>query len=165
MKRWLISLLYIVVLMGCTSNDSSVVVSENVLPDEFHEVAYEQERNTRQYLVMKASDSSTLDQLWNYYNFQGEPKEREFEDKGVIFIGTYESSCKVVVSSIKKKETEIHVDLDHEIGSGGCEDIAVPRSFVIEWDKDEVKELSFVVFKEGHDDIRVPVKSLEEIAD
>ncbi|MCA0983588.1 hypothetical protein LCL89_05905 [Halobacillus yeomjeoni] len=163
MKRWLISLLFIVFLMGCTGNDSSVVVTESVLPDEFHEVAYEQERNTRQYLVMKASDSSTLDQLWNYYNFQGKPKEMEFKDKGVIFIGTYESSCKSVVSSIKKKETEIHVDLDQEMSSGGCADIAEPRSFVIEWDKDEVKELSFVVFKEGHDDIRVPVKSLVEM--
>ncbi|KHE68836.1 hypothetical protein, partial [Halobacillus sp. BBL2006] len=154
--------LLLLFLTGCINNASSVLVSENVLPKHFNEIAFSPEEGYAPFLVMKATDQATFNKLWDFYNFDGEAKRLDFDRKGVIFIGIYESSCESVVSNIRSVKDEIRIDIDSEMGSGGCAEIANPRSFIIEWDKNDLKKLSKVTFTEGHDEIKIPFKELAE---
>ncbi|MGI8314272.1 hypothetical protein [Halobacillus mangrovi] len=162
MTRWMLAITSLFLLTGCINNASSVIQSENVLPKDFHKISFSPERGYSEFLVMKATDQTTFKELWDFYNFSGEVSNPEFDENGVLFIGTYENTCESVVSSTKSIEGNLTIDIDSEMGSCG-EDIAIPRSFIVEWDKDDLNKLNHVVFPEGHEEIKVPFKKLDEI--
>lgn len=161
--RWVITIGLFMIVSGCVNNDSSVIKSKNASPENFSEIAHQPEGNYQQYLVMRAVDASTFQELVTFYNVDGDVSEPDFNEKGALFIATYESSCESFISKMKIVDRSIHVDIDSEMTSGGCADIAKPRSFIIELDKVDLQETNEVIFKEGHDQWSVPIVELEDL--
>ncbi|ARI77865.1 hypothetical protein [Halobacillus mangrovi] len=162
-NRGIVTIITLFLLSGCMNNASYVLRSENVLPKDFYSISFSPEKGYPEFLVMKATDQTTFKELWNFYNFSGEVSKLDFDKKGVLFIGTYESSCESFVSSVKDIENEIVIDIDTEMGTGGCADIADHRSFIVEWDKRDLKKHNHVVFSEGHEEVKVPFKEIKDI--
>ncbi|MBT2644661.1 hypothetical protein J7I80_20805 [Bacillus sp. ISL-41] len=151
-------------LYGC-SNDPinnqqyyDMVANEKSLPENMHELAFKREETPHyQYLVRMADNQSDFEDFWMLYELIRQAPETHFKEKNVFFIGLHESgSCP---SEIEKVEPDSEImKITIATPDGNCTDDATPRTFVIQIDKAESKNLESVIIVEGGTETTVPLE-------
>ncbi|MCD8509923.1 MAG: YobA family protein [Bacillus sp. (in: Bacteria)] len=134
-----------------------VVASEKVLPDDFYETAFTRNEPPRyQYQVALAEDVAQFEELWDYYQFEGERPEIDFQEKDTLFLGVQESgTCPVEVTSLKMEGDEsVKIRLQDRT-QDACTDDATPRTFVLKLEKGPVKT---AIVTQGVTETAVPLE-------
>lgn len=159
----LVSLLLI--LGGCSNNPENnqqnfdVIASEKTLPANMHELAFEREETPRyEYLVRMAESQAEFEDFWSLYGFEKQAPELEFKEKSVFFIGVYESgSCPSEIEKVELNADNTTITIAHP--DGNCTADATPRTFVIQIDKEESKNIESLIIVEGGTETTVPLEN------
>ncbi len=155
----------LLILGGC-SNDSKnnqqnfdLVASEKTLPANMREMAFEREETPRyHYLVRMAENQSGFEDFWSLYDFKNPAPELDFNEKNVFFIGAYESgSCPSNIEKVEPNSDNISITIAHP--DGNCTADATPRTFVIQIDKAEAKNITSFIIIEGGTETTVPLEN------
>ena len=160
---FLFALFLSLLLYGCSNDQKNnqqnfdLIASEKNLPANMHELAFKRTETPHyQYLVRMADNTSDFEDAWNLYEFKIQAPELDFKDKGVLFIGVYESgSCP---SKVKKVQSDSEImKITIATPDGNCTADANPRTFVIQIDKKEATNLESVIIVEGDTETSVPL--------
>ncbi len=154
----LIVLTICLLLFGCNSsaNQAGVVVaSENTLPANFDEIAYEKE--AFHYYVRKAENDLQFEDLWHLYGFAQQKPDIDFNETDIFFIGIQESSsCPYKVENIEDNFNEDQLIISISEPEGACTADASPRTFVLQVDKAISKEVKRLIINQNGVDREVP---------
>lgn len=165
-KLSLLLLVSLLLILGGCSNDSKnnqqnfdLVASEKTLPANMRELAFEREETPRyHYLVRMAENQSGFEDFWSLYGFKKQAPEIDFKDKSVLFIGVYESgSCPSEIENVESYADNTTITIAHP--NGNCTADATPRTFVIQIDKSEAKNITSFIIIEGGTETTVPLEN------
>lgn len=156
MKISKILFLFMIVLLlfGCGTDeeenkqmDFQLIASEQTLPPDIADL---------QYVVKKASDQEAYEELWNLYELEDQLVKVNFDEKNVLFIGLYESSsCPFEIENIEADMNMLTLHLFNPLEE--CTADASPRTFVIEVEKEQLKNIRDVRMIENSLETTVPV--------
>ncbi|MBT2661687.1 hypothetical protein [Bacillus sp. ISL-45] len=155
----------LLLLYGCSNDPENnqqnfdIVASEKNLPANMHELAFQREETPRyQYLVRMSDNQADFENFWSLYGFKKQAPEIDFKTKSVFFIGVYESgSCPSEIENVESNADNTTITIAHP--DGNCTADATPRTFVIQIDKEEAKNLESVIIVEGGTETSVPLKN------
>lgn len=133
-------LLFSVSLIACSNQlpSKSVIHSEQTGPVD-HSIGSR--------LVKIADRTETLDDLWGEFNLEGKAPTINFDESTILFLHTIESSCPKRVKKMEWNEDESILTLHTTTQSDNCNDIGIPRTFVLELEEVKVRKLDTVVFE------------------
>lgn len=97
--------------------------------------------------VEVAFSEDESDVLLDYFNFEEKHPSVDFEKSSVIFAQTYESTCPKNINRIKFNKREENLIIDTVEKGNTCNDIAIPRTFVIEVDKEKLEKVEIIKFE------------------
>lgn len=164
-KLSLLLLLTLLLILGGCSNDPGnqlnfdLVASEKTLPANMYELAFQREETPHyQYLVRMADNQSDFEDFWSLYGFEKQAPELDFNEKNVFFIGLHESgSCPSEIEKVKPNADNTTITIAHP--DGPCTADATPRTFVIQIDKEESKNIESLIIVEGGTETTVPLEN------
>lgn len=95
--------------------------------------------------VQKAFNQEEFKEKWNTFNLSKSRPKVDWKNKAVLFLGTEESSsCPNVLEDIEVNAEEDSLFFEFKEYEGPCTADAVVRTFVIELEREVVKDISRV---------------------
>lgn len=152
-------------LFGCSANVKEdavafhMLASEQTLPANFEEVAFEQPASPNfQLLIKHAAHEAAFEENWAMYELVQPMPNVNFDEKGVLFIGMHESgSCESEIERMEFESDENRLVVPISMPDGACTTDAVPRTFVVELEQSLFEKIEAVTIVEGASEINVPI--------
>ncbi|KAB2332011.1 hypothetical protein [Bacillus mesophilum] len=134
-----------------------LIASEKTLSANVDEIAFKREEPPAfQYLIKAAYNPIDFEQFWNLFDFEKKIPKVDFESKNVMIVGLYESSCPTHIEKIYNEQEMLTITVASKENT--CDELAAPRTFVIELDKGISESLQEVRIVERDIKTIVPIQ-------
>ncbi|MFS0722460.1 hypothetical protein [Paenibacillus sp. 1P07SE] len=134
-------------LTGCSGG----AVIENELPSKLLKT-----ENTRpegrfdDIVVNIAKTEQDMANAWEEYGMSGNPPHVNFDDQEVYFVGIYENSCELEFAGTALDESEENLIVHVGHSSNACDDIGIPRTYVLAIDNEALTAVRSVSIQEWY---------------
>ncbi|MBP2239632.1 putative lipoprotein NlpE involved in copper resistance [Cytobacillus eiseniae] len=137
----------------------NIIASEKTLPTSFHQIAFERKTSPFfQYLVRKIVHHKEFVETWNLFGFENKVVNVDFKESDAFFIGIQESgSCPYNIGNIELNSDDKTMTVTLTEQDGACTADATPRTFVIQMEKEEVRDIENVTIIQSDMETSIPL--------